>query len=85
MLMANDSLFLVCRGCAAMRKIFKYYGHADDTEYVSGSELAKFLSEHLYCTGYGDGVHLPEQGFEMVTEHVLMRRESDAPPAEDDE
>jgi len=76
--MANDSLFLVCRGCRQMRKIYKHFGYADPEPYISGRDLETFLVDHLYCTGFNpDGFHLPEHGFDVKTEHVLMRERAD--------
>lgn len=76
--MANDKIFLVCRGCGGVLGIYKDFGHADPTAYISGDDLATFIAEHLYhhkgAGGPGDGFHLSEPApFEVLTEHVLMR------------
>jgi hypothetical protein len=76
-LMANDKIFLVCRGCRQPFGLYKHFGRPDLSEYVSGAELGAFIAEHLYHAGTGDGVHLAEPApFETVTEHVLMKREA---------
>ena len=73
--MANDKIFLRCRGCDALLGIYKHFGGPDPTEYITGSELSEYIADHLYCASYGDGRHLHEPSpFECVTDHVLMQR-----------
>jgi hypothetical protein len=70
---ANDKMLLVCRGRRCVLGIFKYFGRADPSAYISGDELGAFIAEHLYHTGHHpDRFHLPEDAFEVQTDHMLM-------------